>query len=109
MRAILLPLSLARLTVVAAVQQPTPPNAVGGTELTTTVLPFILRGIKLLGIDSVMCPMPTRLDVWRRLTTDLKPAKLVEAAHQITLEALPSAVDGLLKAQARGRYVVKLS
>jgi acrylyl-CoA reductase (NADPH) len=81
----------------------------GGTELTTTVLPFILRGVKLLGIDSVMCPMPTRLDVWRRLATDLKPAKLVEAARQISLEELPSAFDALLKAQARGRYVVKLS
>ena len=44
----------------------------GGTELQTTVLPFILRGVKLLGIDSVMCPMPTRLEVWRRLATDLE-------------------------------------
>src|SRR5881396_2349802 len=44
----------------------------GGTELHTTVLPFILRGIKLLGIDSAMCPMPVRLEVWRRLATDMK-------------------------------------
>lgn len=80
----------------------------GGTELNTTVMPFILRGVKLLGIDSVMCPMPTRLEVWRRLATDLKPAKLVEAAHQISLEELASAFDALLKGQARGRYVVKL-
>jgi acrylyl-CoA reductase (NADPH) len=80
----------------------------GGTELTTTVLPFILRGVKLLGIDSVMCPMPTRLEVWRRLASDLKPAKLLEAAHQISLEELPPAFDALLKGQARGRYVVKL-
>jgi acrylyl-CoA reductase (NADPH) len=81
----------------------------GGTELSTTVLPFILRGVKLLGIDSVMCPMPTRLDVWRRLATDLKPARLVEAARRISLEGLPSAFDALLKGQARGRYVVELS
>jgi NADPH2:quinone reductase len=79
----------------------------GGTELSTTVLPFILRGVKLLGIDSVMCPMLTRLEVWRRLATDLKPAKLVEAARQISFEELPSAFDALLKGQARGRYVVK--
>jgi acrylyl-CoA reductase (NADPH) len=79
----------------------------GGTELTTTVLPFILRGVKLLGIDSVMCPMPTRLEVWRRLASDLKPAKLVEAARQIGLEDVSSAFDALLKGQARGRYVVK--
>jgi len=79
----------------------------GGTELHTTVLPFILRGVKLLGIDSVMCPMPTRLEVWRRLATDLKPAKLVEAAHEIGFDDLPSAFDTLLKGQARGRHVVR--
>jgi acrylyl-CoA reductase (NADPH) len=81
----------------------------GGTDLQTTVMPFILRGVKLLGIDSVACPMPTRLDVWRRLSTDLKPAKLVEAARQISLEELPTAFDALLKGRARGRYVVNLS
>jgi len=81
----------------------------GGTELLTTVLPFILRGVKLLGIDSVMCPMPVRLEVWRRLATDLKPARLSDAARQISLADLPSAFDALLKGAARGRYVVKLS
>jgi NADPH2:quinone reductase len=81
----------------------------GGTELQTTVLPFILRGVKLLGIDSVMCPMATRLEVWRRLATDLKPARLVETAHPISLKELPSAFDTLLKGQARGRYIVDLS
>jgi NADPH2:quinone reductase len=80
----------------------------GGTELQTTVMPFILRGVKLLGIDSVMCLMPTRLEVWRRLATDLKPAKLVETAHQVSLEELPSAFAALLNGLARGRYVVKL-
>jgi NADPH2:quinone reductase len=79
----------------------------GGTDLHTTVLPFILRGVKLLGIDSSMCPMGTRLDVWRRLATDLKPAKLLEAAREISFQDLPSAFDALLKGQARGRYVVK--
>jgi NADPH2:quinone reductase len=81
----------------------------GGTELQTTVLPFILRAVKLLGIDSVMCPMATRLEVWGRLATDLKPARLVETAHQISLQELPSAFDTLLKGQARGRYIVDLS
>jgi NADPH2:quinone reductase len=79
----------------------------GGTELHTTVMPFILRGVKLLGIDSVLCPMPTRLEVWRRLATDLKPAKLAESIHQISLAELPSAFDALLKGQARGRAVVR--
>ena len=81
----------------------------GGIDLQTTVMPFILRGVKLLGIDSVMCPMATRLEVWRRLATDLKPARLVDAARPIALDELPSAFDALLKGNARGRYVVKLS
>ena len=81
----------------------------GGTELSTTVMPFILRGVKLLGIDSVLCPMPLRLEVWRRLAGDLKPARLAETAHEITLSELPSAFATLLQGQARGRYVVKLS
>src|SRR5215467_3037030 len=81
----------------------------GGTDLQTTVMPFILRGVKLLGIDSVMCPMATRLEVWRRLASDLKPARLVEAARRIPLDELASAFDALLKGQARGRFVVRLS
>jgi acrylyl-CoA reductase (NADPH) len=81
----------------------------GGTDLHTTVQPFILRGVKLLGIDSSMCPMRARLDVWRRLATDLKPARLLEAAQEISFQDLPSAFDALLKGQARGRYVVRTS
>ena len=81
----------------------------GGIELNTTVMPFILRGVKLLGIDSVMCPMQTRTEVWRRLASDLRPAKLGETAQQITLAQLPSAFETLLKGGARGRFVVKLN
>jgi acrylyl-CoA reductase (NADPH) len=81
----------------------------GGTDLRMTVLPFILRGVKLLGIDSVMCPMPTRLDVWRRLATDLKPANLGTMVERITLDDLPRAFETLLKGAARGRFVVDLS
>lgn len=80
----------------------------GGTELNTTVLPFILRAVKLLGIDSVMCPMPARLEVWRRLATDLKPVRLTDIAHEIGLDGLPAAFEALLKGLVRGRYVVKL-
>ena len=80
----------------------------GGTELHTTVLPFILRGVKLLGIDSAMCAMPTRLEVWRRLATDLRPAKLDDIRQEIGLDDLPHAFATLLKGEARGRYVVKL-
>lgn len=81
----------------------------GGIELDTTVLPFILRGVKLLGIDSVMCPMATRLEVWRRLAGDLRPAKLTDSAQQISLAQLPAAFETLLKGGARGRYVVQLA
>jgi NADPH2:quinone reductase len=80
----------------------------GGTDLKTTVLPFILRGLKLLGIDSVMCPMAARLEVWRRLATDLKPAHLQTVATTIGLEDLPTAFATLLSGAARGRFVVKV-
>ena len=80
----------------------------GGVELKTTVLPFILRGVKLLGIDSVLCPMTTRLDVWRRLATDLKPAHLKSIATVIGLDDLSGAFAALLSGAARGRYVVRV-
>lgn len=80
----------------------------GGTDLKTTVLPFILRGVKLLGIDSAMCPMSTRLDVWRRLATDLKPAQLQRVASTIGFDGLPGAFATLLSGKARGRYVVNV-
>jgi acrylyl-CoA reductase (NADPH) len=80
----------------------------GGVDLKTTVLPFILRGVKLLGIDSVMCPMGTRLDVWRRLATDLRPTQLQSIATAIGLEDLPGAFATLLSGAARGRYVVRV-
>jgi NADPH2:quinone reductase len=81
----------------------------GGTELRTTVLPFILRGVKLLGIDSVMCPPEKRLAVWRRLATDLKPSGLRAITTEIDLEALPKAFATLLEGGARGRFVVRVS
>jgi NADPH2:quinone reductase len=81
----------------------------GGTELKTTVLPFILRAVKLLGIDSAMCPMDKRVEVWRRLASDMKPAKLKAIAREITFDELPNAFTTLLKAQAIGRFVVRLS
>ena len=80
----------------------------GGTDVRTTVLPFILRGVKLLGIDSAMCPAATREQVWRRLAGDLKPAHLAATATEITLDGLPDAFATLLEGAARGRFVVKL-
>jgi acrylyl-CoA reductase (NADPH) len=80
----------------------------GGTELHTTVVPFILRGINLLGIDSVTCPMAPRLEIWRRLATDMKPAMLPAIAREIDLAGLPDAFATLAAGNARGRFIVKL-
>ena len=81
-----------------------------GTKLPATVFPFILRGINLLGIDSVYCPMETRLKVWDCLATDFKPANLQAFIQQeVTLEQLPEVLPILLKGQAKGRILVKLS
>ena len=59
-------------------------------------MPFILRGVKLLGIDSAMCPMPLRAEVWRRLASDLKPAGLALTTTEIALDGLPGAFETLL-------------
>lgn len=80
----------------------------GGIDLQTTVMPFILRGVSLLGIDSVMCPMPVRREVWRRLATDMKP-DLAAVATIITLDDLPAAFATLLEGRARGRFVVRIA
>lgn len=80
-----------------------------GTNVPTTVFPFILRGVNLLGIDSVYCDMETRLKVWGRLATDFKPTNLEEVIQQeVTLKELPQVLPTLLKGQARGRILVKL-
>lgn len=80
-----------------------------GTKLPATVFPFILRGVNLLGIDSVYCPMETRLKIWDRLAGDFKPANLEELIQEeVTLEQLPEILPTLLKGQARGRIIVSL-
>ena len=79
-----------------------------GVELQTTVLPFILRGVKLLGIDSVMCPMERRLEVWRRLASDMKSTHTDLIVREISLDDLPDAFATLLEGAARGRFVVRI-
>ncbi len=80
-----------------------------GIDLKTTVMPFILRGVSLLGIDSAYCPIERRRDVWHRLATDMKPTRLPTVAHEITLAGLPEAFATLLAGEARGRTVVKIA
>lgn len=80
-----------------------------GHTLNTTVMPFILRGVSLLGIDSVNTPMALRRRVWERLGSDLKPRHLTDMVTTVTLQDLPGVFDKILKAQMRGRTVVKLA
>jgi len=80
----------------------------GGVELHTTVMPFILRGVSLIGIDSGSCPMEIRTEVWRRLATDMKPNNLAAIAKEISLDGLPDAFATLLAGKARGRFVVNV-
>jgi acrylyl-CoA reductase (NADPH) len=72
------------------------------------VAPFILRGVCLLGIDSVMCPLELRQVAWRRLASDLDRAKLIEITHEIGLDGIIDAGAKILAGQVRGRIVVKI-
>ena len=78
-------------------------------SLNTTVAPFILRGVSLLGIDSGTTPMALRREVWRRLAADMRPAHLKEMTRTIAFDELPGAFEGLLKGAAKGRIVVDMA
>ncbi|MBC1494457.1 acryloyl-CoA reductase [Listeria welshimeri] len=79
-----------------------------GDKLDTTVFPFILRGVQLLGIDSVLCPMQKRTQIWQRLATDFKLANLDELATEINFQALPEALHQVMNGGVTGRYLVKI-
>jgi len=82
----------------------------GGAELRTTVMPFILRGVNLLGINSVLTPRETRLAVWKRIATDLRPARLERICTKVVgLDELPAQFDDYLKGRVTGRTVVKIA
>jgi len=82
-----------------------------GAALETTVLPFILRGVSLLGMDSANLAIAERRALWERLATDLRPASLGEAQGltEIGLDGLDVAFDAILAGQARGRWVVRVA
>src|SRR6516165_11857507 len=80
----------------------------GGMDLPTTVAPFILRGISLIGIDSVMCPLPLREEAWRRLAADLDRAKITAMANEIGLDDVIAAGRRIVEGKVRGRIVVKI-
>ena len=80
----------------------------GGNEFKGNVLPFILRGVRLIGVN-VDQPMPTKKRIWGRLATDLKPRHLETIGRRIRFEELPAAFDALLAGKATGRMVVDFS
>lgn len=80
-----------------------------GMDLPTTVLPFILRGVALLGIDSVQTPIEHRRAVWGRIATDLHPGSVGEDAHVVGLDGVEDALDEIRRGGVSGRYVVDLS
>jgi acrylyl-CoA reductase (NADPH) len=80
----------------------------GGLDLPTSVAPFILRGVCLLGIESVMCPIELRKTAWNRLVSDLDPGKLAEITHEIGLDQVIDTGAKILAGQVRGRIVVKI-
>ncbi|MGE3147936.1 MAG: MDR family oxidoreductase [Pseudorhodoplanes sp.] len=80
----------------------------GGMDLPTSVAPFILRGVSLLGIDSVMCPLPHRQAAWKRLETDLDRAKLAAMTSEIGLADVLTVAPKIIEGGVRGRIVVKI-
>jgi acrylyl-CoA reductase (NADPH) len=80
----------------------------GGPRLETTVLPFILRGVALLGMDSSAVPIEIRRTLWGRLAGDLRPRGLGERITEVSLETLEPALDAILAGAARGRWVVRV-
>jgi acrylyl-CoA reductase (NADPH) len=82
---------------------------VGGVKLETTVMPFILRGVALLGIDSVQMPIERRREVWERLSGDLRPRGLDEiVSRELSLDEVDGYLDEALKGGGRGRVLVKV-
>jgi NADPH2:quinone reductase len=80
----------------------------GGIDLKLTVMPFILRGVSLLGVDSAACPMELRRDVWRRLAGDMRPGNLPAMTTVISMDGIEDACETLMAGRARGRFVVQV-
>ncbi len=79
-----------------------------GAELTTTVLPFILRGVALLGMDSANLAIEPRRALWQRIATDLRPRGIEDGITEVDLDSLEPALDAIVDGQARGRWVVRV-
>lgn len=82
---------------------------VGSAELPVNVFPFILRGVSLIGIDSVKCPVDLRLRVWGKLAGEWKPEQLLDMMEEVSLDGLEEKIQAILHGGIRGRVVVKIS
>jgi NADPH:quinone reductase-like Zn-dependent oxidoreductase len=80
----------------------------GGAELNTTVMPFILRGVRLLGVNA-NSPMPLRETVWEKIAGEYRPRHLPEIARVIGLAELPDAMARMLRGETRGRMVIHMA
>ena len=81
----------------------------GGMDLPATVAPFILRGVSLIGIDSVMCPLERRREAWKRLASDIDAGKLAMMTIEIDLAGVMDAGRRIVEGAVRGRIVVKIA
>jgi acrylyl-CoA reductase (NADPH) len=81
----------------------------GGMDLPATVAPFILRGVSLIGIDSVMCPLERRREAWKRLASDIDAGKLAAMTSEIDLAGVMDAGRRIVEGAVRGRIVVKIA
>jgi len=79
-----------------------------GADLNTSVMPFVLRGVSLLGIDSIYAGFSVRERAWQRLSTDLRPRHLAEIIRVIALDELPNVFENLITGLAIGRTVVQI-
>jgi acrylyl-CoA reductase (NADPH) len=80
----------------------------GGARLETTVFPFSLRGVALVGMDSVTVPIARRRKLWDRLATDLRPRELGAHVTEVSLDDVEGALDAIVEGSARGRWVVRV-
>ena len=81
---------------------------VGSADLPLNVYPFILRGVRLIGIDSVECPVFSRLSVWKKLGGEWMPENLDKMVQESTLVDLEEKIDAVFKGALRGRTIVRL-
>jgi acrylyl-CoA reductase (NADPH) len=81
----------------------------GGSDLPASVIPFLLRGVNLLGIDSVMCPRDERVEAWNRLARDLPFDKLEAVTQTVSLADVPALAPRILNGEVRGRVVIDLA